>query len=67
VAQKLLDGAAKGVIVVLREVRDEAVAQGVGADRVDEAPPLRRLADRFLQPAFVQVVMADGAAAGVDR
>jgi hypothetical protein len=65
VAQQLLDGA--HVIVVLQEVCGEAVAQAVGADRFDDARPLRRLADRFLQPAFVQVVAADGAAAGVDR
>jgi hypothetical protein len=65
VAQQWLDGAY--VIVVLQEVRGEAVAQGVRAGRFGDARPLRRLADRFLQPAFVQVVASYGAAAGVDR
>lgn len=51
VLEQLLDGA--DAIMVLQEVRGEAVAQGVGADELDDAGLSRCLADRLLQPAFV--------------
>jgi hypothetical protein len=69
VPQKSLDGTcgcvASVVVVVLQEVSGEGMTEGMGANPLGDARRLGRSPDGLLQAAFVQVVAAHNATAGV--
>jgi hypothetical protein len=64
-SEEFLHGA--DIVAVFEQVGGETVAEGVRADRLDDARQAGRLLDRFLQTALAQVVAARDAAARVFR
>jgi hypothetical protein len=62
--EKLLDSA--DVVVVLQQVRGEAVAEGVAGDAFGQARRFGGLANRLLQAAFIGVMTPNGAGTRVN-